>query len=281
LAQGYFRDEGLDVEILEGAGSGTAATLVANGTNEFGFADAGVMASTVNDGASIKMVAGIYQRTPSIVMSLKNSNINDADDLVGKSVGAAPEGAPVQLLPAYLNANDVDPESVEVVNMDPAAEIPALMQGRVDALVAYSSSELPIAEGEAPGEIAVQYYADAGVVVLSNGLITSNEMIENNPEAVQSFVNAVEQGFTDCEEDPDGAVQRLVDRFPQTVNPDQASIALREVLGNLHTERTEGKPFGYMDPADWTDTLATLEQYSGFTDPQSPETYYTNEFVSE
>jgi NitT/TauT family transport system substrate-binding protein len=280
LSQGYFRDQGLEVEILEGAGSGTAATLVANGTDDFGFADAGVMAASVNDGAEIKMVAGIYERTPSIILSLASSNIEAPEDLVGKSVGAATTGAPLQLLPAYLNANGVDPNDVRVVNMDPAAELPALFEGRVDALVAYSSSELPIAETERPGELSVQYYADHGVVTLSNGVITRNDMIENNPEIVQAFVTAVQKGFEDCQNDSDGAVQRLVDRFPQTVSPDAATIALREVLNNLHTERTQDQPVGFMDPQDWVDTLASLEQYAGLTDPQAPETYYTNEFVT-
>jgi NitT/TauT family transport system substrate-binding protein len=280
LSQGYFRDEGLEVEILEGAGSGTAATLVANGTDDFGFADAGVMAAAINDGAPIRMVAGIFQRTPSIIVSMVDSNINAPEDLVGKSVGAATTGAPLQLLPAYLNANGVNPDDVSVVNMDPAAEIPALLEGRVDALVAYSSSELPILETEAPGQTSVQYYADYGVVTLSNGVITSQEMIENDPETVAAFARAVQRGFEDCEADPAAAVQRLVDRFPQTVNPDAAAIALEEVLKNLHTDRTADQPVGYMDPEDWTDTLATLEQYAGLSEPQPPETYYTNEFVS-
>jgi NitT/TauT family transport system substrate-binding protein len=279
LSQGYFREEGLEVEILEGAGSGTAATLVANGTDDFGFADAGVMAASVNDGAEVKMVAGIFERTPSIILSMATSKIEAPEDLVGKSVGAATTGAPLQLLPAYLSANGVDPADVPVVNMDPAAELPALFEGRVDALVAYSSSELPIAETEKPGELSVQYYADHGVVTLSNGVITSSDMIANNPETVQAFVTAVQKGFDDCQSDPEGAVQRLVDRFPQTVNPDAAAIALREVINNLHTERTADQPVGFMDPQDWVDTLASLEQYAGLTDVQEPETYYTNEFV--
>jgi NitT/TauT family transport system substrate-binding protein len=279
LAQGYFRQQGLDVQILEGAGSGTAATLVANGSDDFGFADAGVVATNINSGAKIKMVAGIFERTPSIILSLKTSNINAPADLVGKSVGAATTGAPLQLLPAYLSANGVDQSQVEVVNMDPAAEIPALLNGRVDALVAYASSELPVAEGEAPGKLAVQHYADYGIVTLSNGLITSDEMIKSKPDVVRAFVKAVQMGFDDCVKDQAGAIGRLVDRFPQTVNKDQAAIALKEVISNLHTDRTKDKPVGYMDPQDWVDTLATLKQYAGLTAPQAPETYYTNEFI--
>jgi NitT/TauT family transport system substrate-binding protein len=278
-SEGFFRDEGLEVEILEGAGSGTAATLVANGSNDFGFSDAGVVARTINEGASIKLVMDIFQRSPAVIISMQDAGIEGPEDLVGTAVGATSGEAPLQLLPAYLSANGVDPTAVEVVNIDPAAKISALLEGRVDAIVGYSSSDLPIAEGEAPGQLNVQHYADYGVVTMSNGIITSTEMIEQNPEVVGGFVRAVQKGFEFCEQDPEAAVQILVDRFPQTVNPDQASIALREVLSNLRTERTQDQPIGFIDEEDWNETIQNLVDYAEFTDPQEPSGYFTNEFI--
>jgi NitT/TauT family transport system substrate-binding protein len=276
---GYFRDEGLDVQILEGAGSGTAADLVANGSNDFGFSDAGVVAKAINDGASIKMVMGIYQRNPSVIISLSDSGIEGPEDLVGKSVGASAGEAPLQLLPAYLSSNDVDPDEVNVVNIDPAAKITALLQEQVDAIVGYSSSDLPIAETQAQGGVNVQHYADYGVVTLSNGIITSEEMISERPEVVRAFVRALRKGFEFCESNEQESVDTLVDAFPQTVNPEEASVALREVLGNLHTERTGDAEIGIMDPEDWSDSLDALEQYSGLTQPGDAEEYFTNEFL--
>ena len=278
-SNGYFRDEGLDVQILEGAGSGTTATLVANGTDDFGFSDAGVVAKTINDGASIKMVADIFQRNPAVIISLKESNIAGPEDLVGKAIGGTTGEAPLQLLPAYLSANGVNPDEVEVVNVDPASKPAAVLQKRVDAIVGYSSSDLPIIEAQAPDELNVQYYADFGVVTLSNGIITSSDMISKNPDVVRGFVTAVQRGFEFCEEDQERAVAMLVDLFPQTVNPDQATIALREVINNLHTERTQGEPVGFMSTDDWSDTLETLEQYADLTSPKAPEEYFTNDFV--
>lgn len=279
LTKGYFRDEGLDVTILEGAGSGTAANLVANGTDDFGFSDAGVVAKAINDGASIVTVAGIYQRNPSIIISLKESGIESAEDLVGKTIGGSTGEAPLQLLPAYLSANGVDLADVKVVNVDPAAKPAAVLEKQVDAIVGYSSSDLPIIEAEAPGELNVQYYAEHGVVTLSNGVIVSTEFAEENPDAVEGFVAAVQRGFEFCQDDPDAAVKILVDAFPMTVNPDQATIALREVMANLHTERTQDEPIGFMDAADWQDTLDALEEYAELTDPKAPEDYFTNDFI--
>lgn len=275
---GYFRDEGLDVQILEGAGSGTAADLVANGSNDFGFSDAGVVAKAINDGAAMKMVMGIFQRNPSVIISLPDAGITGPEDLVGKSLGATAGEAPLQLLPAYLSANGVNPDEVDIVNIDPAAKITAVLGERVDAIVGYSSSDLPIAETQASGDLNVQQYADYGVVTLSNGIITSEEMISEQPDVVSGFVQALQKGFEFCEENEQEAVQTLVDAFPQTVNPEEATIALREVLDNLRTERTSDAPIGFMHEDDWSDTLSTLEQYGDLSQPKSPEEYFTNEF---
>jgi NitT/TauT family transport system substrate-binding protein len=279
LQQGFFRDEGLDVQILEGAGSGTTANLIANGTNDFGFSDAGVVAKAINDGAPIKMVMDIYQRNPSVIISLADTGITSPETLAGKNVGAAPGEAPLQLLPAYLSASGVDPGQVNVVNMDPGAKISALLGGRVDAIVGYSSSDLPIAEVQSKKDLNVQHYADYGVVTLSNGIITSNDMISKHPDLVRSFVRAVQKGFEYCQANPDKAVGMLADQFPQSVNADEATVALHEVLSNLHTDRTKNQPIGYMDPADWKDTLATLVKYADLSQPKSADVYFTDDFV--
>jgi NitT/TauT family transport system substrate-binding protein len=276
---GYFEKQGLDVKIQEGSGSGNTATLVANGGNDFGFADAGVVAKTVNTGAAIKLVAGIYQRTPSVIISLKESGINRPADLKGKTVGASTGEAPLQLLPAYLSAAGVDPNAAKIVNMDPGSKIPALLGKKVDAIVGYATDDLPAAEVKAPGKLAVQYYADNGVTTLSNGIITSQKMIDEQPNTVRKFVAAVQAGFADCQKDQQAAVDALAKQFPGKVDKQQATIALREVLNSLHTDRTKDKPTGWIAPEDFTDTLATLGKYAGLKDAKSPETYYTNDFV--
>jgi ABC-type nitrate/sulfonate/bicarbonate transport system substrate-binding protein len=96
---------------------------------------------------------------------------------------------------------------------------------------------------------------------------------------VRSFVAAVQEGFADCQKDQQAAVDALAKEFPGKVDKQQATIALREVLNSLHTERTTGKPTGWIAPQDFTDTLATLGKYAGLKGAKSPGTYYTNDFV--
>lgn len=278
LDQGFFEEEGLAVEILEGGGSGLAATLVGNKENDFGFADAGVVAKSVEEGVPLKVVMGIYQRNKSVIMSLESSGIRTPQDLTGKKVGATQGEAPLQLLQAYLESNGVDPGTVDVINMDPAAKAPALFQGRVDAIVNFSTV-IPLVEQSAPEPLVVQHYADFGVVSLSNGIVAHPDLIENDSDVVASFVRAVQKGFEYSLENPDSVIKGLVDRFPNTVQEETARAVLDIALSGLHTERTKGEPIGVMHPADWEETGKILREVGVLTGEKPVDEYFTNEFL--
>ena len=63
LSRGFFEEEGIDLTINEGSGSGTAANLVANKQDTFGLADAAALIPLVEKGLPIKCVGMITPRT--------------------------------------------------------------------------------------------------------------------------------------------------------------------------------------------------------------------------
>jgi NitT/TauT family transport system substrate-binding protein len=280
LDNGYFEDEGLNVEIKEGKGSGLSLTLIGNESDDFAVADFGAMAQTLAKGVDAKMVMGIFQKSPHTIISMKDSGIEGPEDLVGKKVGASPGESPLQLLPAYLATNGVDPSEVEVVNLDPGAKLPALYAGRVDAIVAFATAELPIAETQRPGELNVQYYGDFGVSGLSSGIIVNPNTIEERPEVVTKFVAGLQKGYELCRDDPEAAVDNLVEQFPDAVTRDQALAATDIVVGLLHTENSEGEPIGAINATDAEETLATLEKYGDLPEVEPLDTYYTDQFAN-
>lgn len=280
LDNGYFEDEGLDVEIVEGKGSGLSLTMVSNGSDEFAVADFGAMAQAIGKGVDAKMVMGIFQKSPHVIMSMKDSGIEGPEDLVGKRVGASAGESPLQLLPAYLATNDVDPDEVNVVTLDPGAKLPALYAGRVDAIVAFATAELPIAEADRPGEFNVQYYGDFGVSGLSSGIIVNPKTIEERPEIVGQFVAGLQKGYELCRDDPETAVDNLVEQFPDAVTREQALKAVEIVVGLLHTENSKDLPIGAIAAEDAEQTLATMQRYGDLEQVESPDTYYTDEFAN-
>src|SRR5688572_890531 len=90
LDKGYYKAAGLEVDLLAGQGSGTGVKTVASGSEELGFIDAGVAALSISKGAPLKVVAGIIQQNPSVVISWKDKPINKPKDMEGKSVSWVP-----------------------------------------------------------------------------------------------------------------------------------------------------------------------------------------------
>src|SRR2546425_2172161 len=62
--KGFYRDEGLDVEIQNGSGSTTTLQLIANGSSPVGYADAATMMRGVANGMSVKAVSVPLQQSP-------------------------------------------------------------------------------------------------------------------------------------------------------------------------------------------------------------------------
>src|SRR6266576_5704777 len=87
VAEGYYKDAGLDVTLVQGNGSGNTAQLVANGRSQLAYADAVAVSQLIAKGAPMKIIATIYQSNPNAVMSLKKTGVKSVADLKGKKVG--------------------------------------------------------------------------------------------------------------------------------------------------------------------------------------------------
>ena len=87
VAQGFYKDAGLDVTLVQGNGSGNTAQLVANGRAQLAYADAVAITQLIAKGAPMKVVSTIYQSNPNEVSALKKTGIKSIKDLSGKKVG--------------------------------------------------------------------------------------------------------------------------------------------------------------------------------------------------
>jgi NitT/TauT family transport system substrate-binding protein len=124
----------------------------------------------------------------------------------------------------------------------------------------------------------VLWYADCGVIAVSNGIIVHSDLIKDDPEIVRSFVTASVRGFLYGRSHPD-ELATIVKKFSEATVP---AISRREAdlsFTTWVTPNTAGKPLGWMSEKDWRETVVVLKQYGGVTSPLQTEQLYTNEFV--
>lgn len=275
----YYAEEGFDVTINQGKGSGNTAQIVASKAAQFGFADGFVVGNTVSKGAKLKMVAGIFRRNPAAVLVLEDSNIREPKDLADKTVGIATGSAQFQQFPAFLKGSNLDPAKVRVVNVDGAGAGPALINGQVAAIAGFAQGYIPAIEIRGKKKVRAFWYSDAGVTCVSNGLIIHEDML-SEPDVIRAMVRASVKGFLYGRANPNEMAQ-IVKKYLEATD---VAITLREAQlswSTWVTPTSANKALGWMPPEDWASTVSVLKAYGGVTTPLDAAQLYTNDFVPE
>jgi NitT/TauT family transport system substrate-binding protein len=276
--QGFYRDAGLDVSITAGKGSATTAQLVASKASQIGFADGFVVGNGVSKGMNIKTVGSIFRRNPSSILVFEDSPIKSPKDLEGRKIAISAGSSVLQQWPAYCKGAGVDVSKVEIVNIDPAGLAPALINGNVAAIGAYVSSFVPPLEIRAKRSVRILWFADYGVVTVSNGMIVHNDLIGSDPDLIRAFVPASLKGFLYGRQHPDEAIE-AVKKYQPTADPVITKRSLEVAWKLWVPPNTKGKPLGWGSEADWASTINVLHQYGGVTAPLKPDQLFTNEFI--
>ncbi|WP_406622375.1 ABC transporter substrate-binding protein [Acidovorax sp. SDU_ACID1] len=210
-AKGYFKQQGLDVTVDAGNGSGGAVQRVASGAYDMGFADMAALMEfhANNPTAPTKPVAVmvVYNNTPAAVMALKKSGIKSPSDLSGRKMGAPVFDAGRKAFPIFAKANKI--ENATWTAMDPPLRETMLVRGDIDAITGFTFTSLLNLEarGAKASDVVVMQYADHGVKHYGNVIIAAPKLLKENPEAVRKFLAAFTQGAREVVARPADAIQ--------------------------------------------------------------------------
>lgn len=221
LAQdkGYFKAEGLDVEIDQGEGSSATIPKVASGAYQAGFGDVNALinlAATRPADAPVAVYM-IYNTPPFTIVVKKDSPIKTPKDLEGKTVGGPANDGALKLFPAFAKVAKIDASKVNVTNMAPNLREQMLQRGQVDAIfgftnTVYFSAKLIGIDPEK--DLRFINYADYGMDLYSNAIVFSRSFVKDNPKAVAGFVRAVNRAINDSLANPEAAMDAVMKREP-------------------------------------------------------------------
>lgn len=275
LAEGYYKDAGLDVTLIQGNGSGNTAQLVANGRAQVAYADAVAVSQLIAKGAPMKVVSTIYQSNPNAVMSLKKTGIKSVKDLAGKKVGVPSGSSQTTMLPLLLKSNNLKESDITMIDMPVASMVPALLQGQVDAVL--GSIDAYQIQAEAQGaQLDVYRFADHGVPTVSTSIFVSNSYLKDNPDVVKKFIAASLKGWSFALDNPDKAVKDLKVVFPE-VNEKLAAAELAAITPLFCSGGA--KYIGKAEDALWVKSQDLLSEVKLLPAGQDPKTYYSNDYL--
>jgi len=252
---GHFAKQNLDVDLLVGGFFDgryiEAQDEVFAGKAEFGLSNATAILQAREKGQPLVAIATILQRNPLTVISLKSSNIQQPQDLVGKTV-AVSEGGATQLVKVLLTSQGIDLASVNIVPRTDFG-VGTLLDGSVDALVGWIINE-GVAVKEAGAEPSFMLLNDYGIPDYATLIFTSEDMIKNKPELVEGFLRGAIAGWEDVVKDPEAAIVRVLE-YDNTLNRDEQLNRLQAALPLLQPARAK---IGLMDKTTWDNIYNVL-----------------------
>src|SRR5436305_6628549 len=128
--RGYFDQEGIDLEIQEGRGSGVTVQAVAAGTATFGYADIPTMIKAASKGAPVTAVGVALQTSPMSVMGFAEKNIRKPEDIKGKTVAVTPGDSMSQIWPLFLKKTNLKEGDFKTVSGDAQTKLNAVINNQ-------------------------------------------------------------------------------------------------------------------------------------------------------
>lgn len=281
IVDGIYKKHGLDVTIAPGQGSATTIQTVANGSDNFGYADAGTLIRLAAQGLKAKDVFGILQRNPMLIMAMPDGPIKKPADLDGKTGGFTAGSAPEQLFPAFAKRNGVNDASVKQIVVDIPTRDSIFLAKKTDFTFGYSVSQLPLLEDKCKCTLVKFYYGDHGIPSVSNGIIVSDKFAAEHPDLVKAFVQATAEALAIAVKDPKHGVDDFFAFAKDSpVSHDVIARQFEEAMKLYRTPATQRKPYGMMDNGDWTRTIDLLVQNAGVAaGAVKPADVFTNQYV--
>lgn len=211
--KGYFKEEGLDVEIIM-PGEAGSDQLVASGKTEFGVSYQESVTEARVQNVPIVSIAAVIQHNTSGFASLAEKNITSPKDFEGKTYGGW--GAPLEkaVLASLMDVDGADIEKVDIVNMGDADFFTAVKRDIDFAWIYYAWTGV---EAELRGEkLNMIYLTDYSEKLdYYTPVITTNEkMIESDPDTVKAFMAAVSKGYEFAIGQPGEAADILIKAVP-------------------------------------------------------------------
>jgi NitT/TauT family transport system substrate-binding protein len=275
--KGFYRDEGIDLTIGEGQGSGLTVQSVAAGGDMFGLADGGSIILGASKGANVRAIMGIMNKSPYVISMRADSGVHTVKDLVGKTIAVTPGEAGLPLLQAIWKANDIDPSSVHLLNVDGSAKMVAVLSKRTDGLLAGLDSQVVILKHKGLQQVILPY-ADLGVNTQGVSMFTTNAMLEKNPDLVHRLLRATVRSMQEAQKDPAETVSAGIKAKPEqdrSMFNDQLAAAATLFYAPGDTQRR----LGFMMEEDWARTLELMKRYQGLTTDKKATDFFTDSYL--
>ncbi|MBK8986822.1 MAG: ABC transporter substrate-binding protein [Chloroflexi bacterium] len=259
--KGFFAEEGLTVKIEHAGGGGQHLQLLTAGEVQVTTQDAAVLLQRRADpGLPLVSIALIGQRGQQAFAALANSGLTTPHDWQGRIVGY--KGTPPPDLFALLQAARADPAQVSLVNVgfDPRV----LTEGQVDVYPVFKSNE-PYLIRSWGYDLTLWDAGDFGVPTLGLAYVTSEQILQENPEMLTRFLRAAMKGIAYAEANREEAVAIVLRYAGPETDAAHMRFMLDTELADAHSAITDKFGLGWQTAEQWQALADMLLEFEALT----------------
>ena len=274
VEQGIFAKHGIEFDLLPGEGSDLALQQIDAGNVDFAFIDGSNFIQARVAGVTETTAIYALQNISTTAIASKEQ-LNEPEDMIGKSFGTVPQSSGRVKIPLVLELNDIDPDQVPIELMDFSVLYPTLFEGSIDtaevgvpgswesAFIAARNQDIPL---------FVKLISDWGYRDYSKVLIVGDRLIGENPDLVRRMVAAIHEAQADALENAsEDEIWELVAEKDPTANEEAVKLTWSNVKQFIIDP-------GPMDDETFQFQLDVLER-DGITTDLGPGDFYTNEYI--
>lgn len=250
VEKGFYKEEGLQVRLHAGDPEHQPVSEVLSGRAQYAEGNSEVLYQRLQ-GQPLVALAVIFQHSPSVLLTLKSSEISSVHDLIGKNVMLANSDEDADFLTMLLNEGI----SFSQLNIIPSSyQLDDLISGKVDAFNSYTTNEPYFLKLHNiayniidPGSYRVDFYSDI--------LFTSEAELRDHPKRVEALRRATLKGWRYAMDNPEEIIDLLITKYQVDKTRDHLRFEAAEMRKLIFPDLIE---IGHMNPGRWQHMAETF-----------------------
>jgi NitT/TauT family transport system substrate-binding protein len=277
--KGWYRDEGIDIEIMRGYGPSGAA--VDQGKATFGLAAVANAALVRSKGGDVKIIGMILNDQITGFASLAETGIKTPKDMEGRTVATTVKSSAVLMLPIFAKVNGIDLNKIKIVYLDGSVLVPALLKKEVELSSLFKTAlwEVLVSIARKKGiKVSLLAFSDWGLDMYDTSIVAKEKLLKENPDLVKRFLRATYKGLNYSIAHSDEAIGILKKYHPE-VNEEIGGMQLDTCLELLQSKEAKEKGLGWISEEKMRRTLSLTSKAYKMQFKFRSEDLYTNKFL--
>jgi NitT/TauT family transport system substrate-binding protein len=288
--QGYYKDEGLDVQIIEGSADIVPIDVLTSGDVDYAISWVPKVLGSIEQGAQVTDVAQIFERSATTQISFKDKSITSPADLAGKKVGSWGYGNEWELF-AGMQKDGVGLKDIKLVQQ--AFDMNGFLAGDIDAAQAMTYNEYAqVLESKnpktgklyQPEDLNVINWNDEGTAMLQDAIWAPTDKLGDKGFDAQTvkFIKASIKGWAYVRDHPEEAAKIVTAAGSQLGESHQ--LWMTNEVNKLIWPSTGG--VGHIDETAWNQTVDMAmntknDQDKTIITKAPPSSAYSNKYVDQ